>query len=80
MLGLDLPVLRRSGAVERLTAAGWEGAINLPTLSEQLYRSARWLRVFVARPVAVPRSRLLDVLHRPVEELRTAVDGGERLL
>jgi hypothetical protein len=80
MLGLDLPVLRRGGTVERLTAAGWEGAINLPTLSEQLYRSARWLRVFVARRVEVPRGRLLDVLHRPVAALRAAVAAGEPLL
>jgi uncharacterized protein len=80
MLGLDLPVLRRGGGVQRLTAAGWEGAINLPTLSEQLYRSARWLRVFVARPVEVPRARLLDVLHRPVEELRAAAAAGASLL
>ena len=80
MLGLDLPGLRRGGAVERLTAAGWEGAINLPTLSEQLYRSARWLRVFVARPVSLPGARLLDVLHRPVAELRAAVAAGAPLL
>jgi hypothetical protein len=80
MLGLDLPVLRRTGTVERLTASGWEGSINLPTLSEQLYRSARWLRVFVARPTAVPRARLLDVLHRPEEELRAAVAAGASLL
>ena len=51
MLGLDIPVLRRNGSVRRLTAEGWEGAINLPTLSEELYRSARWLRVFACRPV-----------------------------
>jgi len=80
MLGLDLPVLRRGGRVERLTEAGWEGAINLPTLSEQLYRSARWLRVFVARRIDVHEGRLLAVLRRPVEELRAAVDAGERLL
>jgi hypothetical protein len=80
MLGLDLPVLRRNGSVQRLTAAGWEGAINLPSLSEQLYRSARWLRVFVASPVRVPRGQLLDVLHRPVEELRAAVAAGDSLL
>src|SRR3982751_3345910 len=36
MLGLDIPVLRRNGSVRRLTAEGWEGAINLPTLSEAL--------------------------------------------
>jgi len=80
MLGLDIPVLRRGGTVERLTAAGWEGAINLPTLSEQLYRSARWLRVFVARRVAVPRHRFVDALQRPEAELRALVDAGAPLL
>lgn len=84
MLALDLPVLRRGGRVARVTAAGWEGAINLPTLSDQLYRSARWLRVFVARDaagrVAVPRERVLGVLRRPAEALRAAVDNGDSLL
>ncbi|HUQ47874.1 MAG TPA: HD domain-containing protein [Gemmatimonadaceae bacterium] len=46
MLGLDILVCRRGGGVERLTSEGWPGTINLPTLSEELYRSARWLRVF----------------------------------
>jgi HD superfamily phosphohydrolase len=64
MLGLDLPVVRRSGDVRRLTTAGMEGAINLPTLSDQLYQSARWLRVFAARRVDVPRAELLDQLTR----------------
>jgi hypothetical protein len=84
MLGLDLPVLRRGGRVARVTAAGWEGAINLPTLSDQLYRSARWLRVFLARGAVgratVPRERLLGVLRRPAEELRAAVAAGTPLL
>src|SRR3954463_13040691 len=62
MLGLDLPVVRRSGEVRRLTTAGLEGAINLPVLSEQLYRSARWLRVFAVRRIEVPRVELLDQL------------------
>ena len=64
MLDLDLPVVRRSGGVRRLTAAGLEGAINLPVLSEQLYQSARWLRVFAVRRVDVPRVELLDQLVR----------------
>jgi hypothetical protein len=64
MLGLDLPVVRRSGEVRRLTAAGLEGAINLPTLSEQLYQSARWLRVFAVRRVEVERDALLAELMR----------------
>ena len=72
MLGLDIPVLRRDGSVRRLTAEGWEGAINLPKLSEELYRSARWLRVFACRPVTVSREAITrlatlsapDVHHR----------------
>jgi hypothetical protein len=59
MLGLDLPVVRRSGDVRRLTTAGLEGAINLPVLSEQLYQSARWLRVFAVRRIDVPRDELI---------------------
>jgi len=62
MLGLDLPVVRRSGEVRRLTTAGLEGAINLPILSEQLYQSARWLRVFAVRRVDVSRADLLAEL------------------
>lgn len=62
MLGLDLPVLRRGGRVEHLTRASAGGTINLPRLSEELYRSARWLRVFSARPVTLARNTLLDML------------------
>lgn len=62
MLGLDIPVLRRDGAIERLTGEGWPGTMNLPTLSEELYRSARWLRVFTARRVELPFSRVMEVL------------------
>jgi uncharacterized protein len=51
MLGLDIAVLRRDATVETLTNRGISGAINLPRLSEELYRSARWLRVFAARRV-----------------------------
>ena len=80
MLGLDLPVLRRGGGVARVTAAGWEGAINLPTLAEQLYRSARWLRVFTVQRVGIPRDQLLDALHRPADELRAMAESGEPLL
>lgn len=58
MLGLDIPVLRRDGTVRRLTTDGWPGTINLPLLSEQLYRSARVLRVFVARPVRLTPQRV----------------------
>ena len=62
MLGLDISVLRRGGAVEHLTRERATGAINLPRLSDELYRSARWLRVFTARPVALSRQEVLPEL------------------
>ncbi|HMG12632.1 MAG TPA: hypothetical protein VK571_05635, partial [Gemmatimonadaceae bacterium] len=62
MLGLDIPVLRRSGKVERLTGEGWIGTINLPSLSEELYKSARWLRVFTAKRAKLEPRRVLDAL------------------
>jgi hypothetical protein len=62
MLGLDIPVKRRSREIEMLTGEGWPGTINLPTLSEELYTSARWLRVFVARRIDIPRELVLRVL------------------
>jgi HD superfamily phosphohydrolase len=64
MLGLDIPVLRRSGKVERLTGEGWIGTINLPSLSEELYKSARWLRVFTAKRTRLEPRRILDALER----------------
>ena len=80
MLGLDIAVVRRGGVVERLTDEGLAGAINLPALSQQLYRSARWLRVFVARPIAVPRARILDLLHHSAAEVTAMLGAGEPLL
>ena len=64
MLGLDIPVLRRSGKIERLTGEGWIGTINLPSLSEELYKSARWLRVFTAKRTKLEPRKILDALER----------------
>jgi HD superfamily phosphohydrolase len=64
MLGLDIPVLRRSGKVERLTGEGWIGTINLPSLSEELYKSARWLRVFTARRTTLDPRKIRKALER----------------
>ena len=62
MLGLDLPLLARDGTVRRITDSGLAGAINLPILAEQLYQSARWLRVFTVGRVEIARSEVLAVL------------------
>jgi hypothetical protein len=72
MLGLDLLVQRSYGEVKRLTAEGWKGAINLPKLSEEFYRSARWLRIFTAPRIAVDPQRIVRLANRSADEVATA--------
>ena len=80
MLGLDIPVLRRSGAIERLTGEGWPGTINLPTLSAELYRSARWLRVFTARRVTIPFEAVSELIEEAGADQKIVTgDQGEIL-
>lgn len=62
MLGLDLPLLAKDGSVHRLTDAGLAGTLNLPILGEQLYQSARWLRVFTAERREIPLASVLVAL------------------
>ena len=54
--------LRLVGKIERLAGEGWPGTISVPTLSAELYRSARWLRVFTARRTTIPLSLVTDIL------------------
>ena len=76
MLGLNLLVQRRAGGVRRVTAAGWEGAINLPKLSEELYRSARWLRVYTARRTSLEAEGIVRLASASREEVASRLDGG----
>jgi hypothetical protein len=80
MLGLDIPVLRRTGEVRRLTGEGLQGAVNLPLLSQELYRSARWLRVFTASPVQLERERVLALAARSADDVATRLARGASLL
>ncbi len=50
MLSVDLPLLTRTGAIERLTDAGRAGQLGLPRIATELYRSARRLRIFTSEP------------------------------
>jgi hypothetical protein len=50
MLQVDLPLLTRAGDAERLTDAGRPGELGLPRVAEELYRSARRLRIFTSEP------------------------------
>ena len=80
MLGLDLLVQRSYGEVKRLTAEGWKGAINLPKLSEEFYRSARWLRIFTAPRIAVDQTAVVRLANRTAEEVRERVQSGLSVL
>jgi len=80
MLGVDLPLRLRGGAVDRLTDAGRAGQLGLPTVADELYRSARRFRVFVAQPVARSLHGILEVGTLPAAEVVRRLDGGEPLL
>ena len=80
MLDLDRPVLHRNGTVRRLTGEGLEGSINLPMLSNELYRSARWLRVFVARPVQLERKAVGRLATMRLDKVKSRVANAESLL
>jgi HD superfamily phosphohydrolase len=80
MLGLELPMLRRDGHIGQLTTAGWDGAMNLPRLSDELYRSARRLRVFTADRAPVPTDAIVALLHCEADIVRARLDAGHPLL
>jgi uncharacterized protein len=80
MLGVDLPVLRRDGSVTHLTATGLTGALNLPALSQQLYHSARWLRVFAVRRLPVNLDGLHALVTSHSQILRRTLADGRPLL
>ncbi len=80
MLGVDLPVQRRNADVEHLTSSGLVGALNLPALSEQLYHSARWLRVFAVRRVPVKVSQLWTLVTADAADVRASLADGRPLL
>jgi hypothetical protein len=80
MLGLDLPVLRRSGQVERLTERGWAGSINLPMLSQELYHSARWLRVFTSPRMRLDPDEVKRLANMTGDEVRDRLAQGKKLL
>jgi HD superfamily phosphohydrolase len=80
MLGLDMPVEHRGGDVRRLTSQGEEGTINLPKLSEEFYRSARWLRVFTCKRVQLDRESVLALVTRSRADVDATLDAGHALL
>ncbi|HKU62503.1 MAG TPA: HD domain-containing protein [Gemmatimonadales bacterium] len=74
MLAVDLPLRTRAGTVERLTDEGRAGQLGLPRVADELYRTARRLRVFVTRTVAAPLERhLFELITLPAPEVERRV-------
>ncbi len=79
MLGVDLPLRTRAGTVERLTDAGRSGHLGLPRVADELYRSARRLRIFVASPPSGSLEPILELLTWPADEVRRRLEEGSDL-
>jgi len=80
MLGLDLLVQRPYGEVRRVTAAGWEGAINLPKLSDELYHSARWLRIYTSVRLAIDPNKVIALASLSRADVQSRLDAHANLL
>ena len=80
MLGVNLPLRTRSGGVERLTDAGRAGHLGLPRVADELYRSARRLRIFVSSPVTRSLDPILTLLTWPANEVKRRIQEGAGLL
>jgi uncharacterized protein len=77
MFSLDLLVRRRDGRVMRLGPGGQAGLIDLPGISDELYRSARVLRVFTMRERrTVSASAIAEIVALEEHELDGRLEGG----
>jgi uncharacterized protein len=79
MLGLDLPMVRRDGAVVHLAGSEAAAHLGLPRIAAELYRSARRLRVFTLRPVVVTAARVIALVCMPREQIVERLGGTKRL-
>ena len=80
MLGVDLPLRLRGGAVDRLTDEGRAGQLGLPRVADELYRSARRFRVFVVQPAVRGLDGILEVSTLPATEVSRRLSAREPLL
>jgi len=80
MLTVDLPVVRRDGRVESITADHSAEPMGLPRVSAELYRSARRLRLFSLETVTVNPGTLVGLVMREAPEVIRMVQEGKALL
>jgi hypothetical protein len=79
MLGVNLPLRTRGGSIERLTDAGRAGQLGLPRVADELYRSARRLRIFVSSQPSTPLDGILALLTCSSDEVRRRLNEGVNL-
>ncbi len=80
MLAVDLPLVRRDGAVRQLAGSEGEAHLGLPRVATELYRSARRLRVFTLRPARIAASDVMALVQWPREEVATRLAQNRPLL
>jgi uncharacterized protein len=80
MLALDLPLVKRDGAVAQLNETEGRSQLGVPRLASELYRSARRLRVFVRGAATVPARPIVDVVMMPADVVTTRLKEDRSLL
>jgi uncharacterized protein len=78
MFHLNLLVQRRGGDVHRLGPAGHEGLIGLPQVADELYRTARVLRLFTMQERRTVEPRVLEGLARLTESEARGLIASDR--
>jgi hypothetical protein len=78
MFGLNLLVQRRNGEVLRLGPEGQAGLIGLPRIADELYRTARVLRVFVAgQRVRLKKEKVIELALSSEAEVLAKARAGQ---
>lgn len=81
MFGLNILVQHRDGRVFRLGPGGRAGLIGLPRVADELYRTARVLRLFtLSERRVVARSALVELAAMSESEVRRRLEAGAPLL
>jgi hypothetical protein len=81
MFGLDLLVVRRDGRVNRIGPGGQAGLIGLPRIADELYRSARVMRLFThGERRVIDTAALTDLATLSGDDVQRRLDAGEPLL
>jgi HD superfamily phosphohydrolase len=80
MFHLNLLVQRRAGEVLRIGPSGQEGLIDLPRVADELYRTARVLRLFTSERRAVSARALARLAELSEVEVNGELRGGRVLL